>query len=423
VSEAAPIPAEPADAASPQSFTPARLLAYTVTWVSYAAYYFGRKGLSVAKVSIEAALGKPALYGLDTAYLAAYAAGQYLSGWMGDRVGARRLIGFGMLASALACFAFSASTAGTFFIVAMIANGLSQSTGWPGNVKAMAEWTPTEQRGSVMGVWSTCYQVGGIAATGLTALLVRRWGWPAGFSGPALILAAVGLGVLLLLRPGPLALTRTAAEEASPRVKAELAAARRRLLRSPLIWSLGSCYFCLKLIRYSLLLWLPYYLEKVLHYEKVLAANVSTAFEVGGIAGTILIGLASDRLRKIPRAMLAAVALLGLAASFGLYPIIGSTGVVANFLGLALIGFMLFGPDSLISGAAAQDAGGAGAAALAAGLINGIGSLGAIAQEVVTRGVSELWGWDRLFHVFLVLSLISVACLVPAFRQRQGQAA
>ena len=78
------------------------------------------------------------------------------------------------------------------------------------------------------------------------------------------------------------------------------------------------------------------------------------------------------------------------------------------------IGFLLFGPDSLLSGAAAQDAGGPGAAALAAGLINGIGSVGAIAQEAVTRGVSARWGWDGLFRVFVGLSLFSALCLVPA---------
>lgn len=395
-----------------------RAVAYAVTWISYATYYFGRKGLSVAKVSIEAALGKASLYGVETAYLAAYAVGQYVSGWLGDRVGARRLVGVGMLISAVACFAFGASAAGTFFLVAMLLNGLSQSTGWPGNVKAMAEWTPPERRGAVMGVWSTCYQVGGIAATSVAAMCVRAWGWPGGFFGPAVILALVGVAVLLLLKPGPLALRHTASDASPAHASPELAAARRRLLRSPLIWSYGVCYASLKLIRYSLLLWLPYYLEKVLHYEKVRAANVSNAFEVGGIAGTIVIGLLSDRLRNVPRSVVSAVSLVGLAGAFWLYPILGATGVAGNVVGLALIGFLLFGPDSLLSGAAAQDAGGAAAAALAAGLINGMGSIGAVLQEIVTRGVSGRWGWNGLFHAFVGLSLFGVLCLAPTFRRK-----
>ena len=409
-------PSAPPTDARASDRAPGRAVAYGLTWLSYATYYFGRKGLGVAKATMEASLGKTSLYGVETAYLAAYAIGQYLSGWMGDKTGARRLLGYGMLASAAACFAFGSSTGGALFLVAMFANGLAQSTGWPGNVKAMAEWTPPARRGAVMGLWSTCYQVGGIVATSAAAAAVRAWGWPWAFKGPAVAIALVGLLVLLLLRRGPLALATPTSAESAAQASADLAAARRRLLRSPVIWSYGVAYFCLKLIRYSLLLWLPYYLEKVLLYEKVRAANVSNSFEIGGIAGTIVIGLLSDRLRHVPRSVIAAISLLALAAAFQLYAVVGSTGQLANFLSMALVGFLLFGPDSLISGAAAQDAGGAGAAALAAGLINGIGSLGAILQEAVTRGVSARWGWDGLFHVFVALSLISALCLIPTFR-------
>jgi sugar phosphate permease len=396
---------------------PGRGVAYVVTWISYATYYLGRKGLPASKATIEGVLGKSSLYGVETAYLATYAIGQYVNGWLGDRVGARRLIGAGMIASAVACFAFGASSAGTFFIVAWLANGLAQSTGWPGNVKAMAEWTPPDRRGSVMGIWSTCYQVGGIVATNLAARFLRAGGWSWAFYGPAVLIAAVGVLVLLLLRPGPLALTHTASDTSPAKPSPELEAARKRLLRSPLIWSYGVAYFCLKLIRYSLLFWLAYYFETVLHYEKVLANDVSTAFEWGGVAGAIVIGLVSDRIRSVSRSVIAAISVVGLAGAFRIYLSVGATSVTANVLGLALIGFLLFGPDALLSGAAAQDAGGPGAAALAAGLINGIGSVGAVFQEAVTRGVSSRWGWDGLFWVFVGLSLLAALALAPTFRR------
>jgi sugar phosphate permease len=397
-----------------------RAVAYAVTWVSYATYYLGRKGLPAAKATMEGALGKASLVGVETAYLASYAIGQYVNGFLGDRVGARRLIGAGMLASAAACFAFGASSAGALFIVAWLANGFAQSTGWPGNVKAMAEWTPPDKRGAVMGIWSTCYQVGGIVATNLAARFLRAGGWSWAFFGPAIFIAAVGVLVLLLLRPGPLALTHTASDAAPSKASPELVAARRRLLRSPLIWSYGVAYFCLKLIRYSLLFWLAYYFETVLHYEKVLANDVSTAFEWGGVAGAIVIGLLSDRVRSVPRSVIAAISVVGLAGAFRIYLAVGATSVLSNVLGLALIGFLLFGPDALLSGAAAQDAGGAEAASLAAGLINGIGSVGAVFQEAVTRGVSARYGWNGVFGVFVGLSLLAAVALVPTFRRARA---
>lgn len=399
-----------------------RWAAWGLTWVSYATYYLGRKGISVAKAPIAESLGKDALVGVDTAYLAAYAAGQYINGFLGDRVGARKLIAAGMLVSAAACCAFGASSAGITFLLAFAVNGFAQSTGWPGNVKAMAEWTTPQNRGRVMGFWATCYQAGGIIATWFATLMLGLWGWRASFWGPAVVVALVGVLVLLFLKPGP------GANPAKPvsggdapnpiEVEHKRKLERSRVLKSPTIWCYGASYFGMKLIRYSILFWLPFYLTTALAYSKTTAGYMSISFEVGGVLGTIGMGLLSDRNRGISRSVLAAVWLVLLAGAIFLYAQIGATNLVVNFLVMALVGALLFGPDSLISGAAAQDAGGPYAAATAAGLVNGIGSIGAVLQEYVTRGVSQKYGWDKLFYVFVVLAVFSALCLVPTFKSR-----
>jgi sugar phosphate permease len=398
--------------------------AFSLTWLSYATYYLGRKGLSVAKTSIEGAFGERALCGVETGYLAMYAVGQFLCGGIGDRTGARRLIGFGMLASAAACIGFGFSSLATIFLVAMMINGIAQSSGWPGNVKAMAEWVPSSQRGRTMGLWSTCYQVGGIAANFLAARLLTAYGWRGSFIGPGLIIALVGVLVLVFLRKGPLA---PASPAGTPGADEELAAqkreASRRVLRSFTVWCYGASYFCIKLIRYSLLFWLPYYLEKVLHYARDDAAYFSSSFEIGGVVGTIVIGLLSDRLKHIPRSVIAASSLVCLAAALFLFLQVGASGRIANFVAMAIVGAFLFGPDALISAAAAQDAGGPLAAAQAAGIINGLGSIGGVLQESVTRGVSKAFGWNALFYVFVGLALLSAVGLAPTFRGKGARAA
>lgn len=401
-----------------------RALAFGVSWMSYATYYFGRKGVGVVKTSITAELGERALYGVETALLVAYALGQYVNGFLGDRLGARTLIAVGLCLSAVSCFAFGLSSLGIAFIVAYFVNGIAQSTGWPGNAKAMSEWTTSRDRGRVMGLWSTCYQAGGIIAAAACTRLAQAFGWRWAFFGPAIALPVVAVLVYLLLRPGPnrAGASATPGEEPSAaereRLSRERALEQKRLVRSPLLYSYGASYFCIKLVRYSLLFWLPLYLERQLGYSKTQAGYLSTSFEVGGLAGTILLGYLSDRMRDLPRAGIALVSLVGLAGALALYGQVGGTSMVVNFTVMALVGLLLFGPDSLLSGAAAQDAGGKHGAALAAGMINGLGSLGAILQEAVTRGVSSRWGWGALFHVFVGLALAAALCLVPAIRSR-----
>jgi sugar phosphate permease len=144
---------------------------------------------------------------------------------------------------------------------------------------------------------------------------------------------------------------------------------------------------------------------------------MSNAFEVGGIVGVIVIGTLSDRIRRYSRAFLGSLSLVLLAAALFFYARLGSDGTWTNVLFLALIGATLFGPDSLISGAAAQDAGGVHAASMATGFVNGVGSIGAMAQGLVVPAITARYGWQALFPVFMVFALLAGLALIPSFKR------
>jgi sugar phosphate permease len=78
--------------------------------------------------------------------------------------------------------------------------------------------------------------------------------------------------------------------------------------------------------------------------------------------------------------------LMTLSLVFGYYAV----SVAAVIIGFALTGLTLYGPDSLLSGAGAADVADDKASAVAAaGIINGIGSLGPIVQEQVVPWLLE----------------------------------
>jgi len=387
--------------------------AWCVTWLAYATYYMGRKGFSVSKKTLSdgLGLGEAQLGLIDTLYLAAYSLGQFGSGWLGDRIGARRLVGIGLLGSAASCALFGASSAALIFAALYFVNGLFQATGWPGTTRAMAEWTTPENRGTVMAFWSTCYQVGGIAANWVAGALLVTYGWRAAFYGPALLLALMGGTVLLLLEPGPRSTELGSRSEAE--AGAEIRAAQRLVVKSAELWSYGACYFFIKFVRYALLFWLPYFLSTTRGYPGDVAAWVSSAFEIGGVLGVIALGTFSDRARG-SRARHSALSLLGLALALFAYTPLSSHGVAMNALGLALIGALLFGPDALLSGAAAQDAGGPHAAAAATGLVNGVGSIGGMMAGLAIPQISQRFGWTALFPSLVAFAILSALALLPA---------
>lgn len=394
-----------------------------LSWLSYFSYYFTRKNFSVAKKPMAAELGlsKADLQWIDLASLAAYAVGQFVHGFLGDAIGPRRLVALGMLLTAGLSVLFGVSSLLGVFILLWGLNGFVQASGWPGNGKLMASWWSTHERGPIMGWWSTCYQAGGLAAT-VVATWLLVWGWRASFLGPALWVAVVAGAFWLFVRDGP-----SQVGLPDPEVPEGLSAEERRrlrreawplVLRNPRTWSLGVAYFCLKMIRYAFLYWLPFYLYEAYAYGAQKAGYVSMGFEAGGIPLVILAAYLADRVFGRRRIGVAAVSCVLLAGALWLYQDIGSAGLGWNVVGLMLIGGTLFAADSLVSGSAAQDLGGPHAAGLACGVINGIGSIGGVVQGFVTVGVSDAYGWHALFDVFIGLALVAGLALLPFVRVR-----
>lgn len=389
-----------------------QLRAFVLTWVSYASYYFARKNLAVSKTRLQDSLGlsTTALGSIDTVYLLAYAIGQFANGALGDRIGPRRLIAMGMLASAGMALCFGLSFSFWPMFLAWGINGLFQASGWPGNVKAMQPYFGPDQRGRVMGLWTTNYQAGGLLATVLATWLLSHYGWRMAFIGPALWVAIVGIVIFFALVQSPSERGLPSPNPDLPTGSADQPAQRApapkmlELLRNPVLLMLGSSYFCLKLIRYSLLNWLPFYLERQLHYSTASAGYMSLPFEMGGIPGSIAIGWISDRYFRKRRLTLAAPTLVVLGVALLAYQELGGLGKIWNIALLAAVGFLLFGPDSLLSGTMAQEIGGERATARVAGIINGMGSVGAMISPMLVAWGSHKLGWPMLFH-----SMVGVA--------------
>ena len=114
-----------------------------------------------------------------------------------------------------------------------------------------------------------------------------------------------------------------------------------------------------------------------------------------------------------------------MAFAFVLMYVKGSTDLLFFTISMGFAGFMLYGPDSLISGVGAIDVGSKRGALVAAGIINGTGSIGPIFQE-------EIIGWLYTKYdgslVPILIMLLGMAFLSAAltfylyWKSKQGKA-
>jgi len=391
------------------------------TYFGYAGYYLTRKVFTISKTSLADSFG----VGLDSIahiwsiYLIAYMLGMFVNSFVGRRWGPRLLLLGGLGTSILINIRFGFTNSYSSFMVLMFFNGLIQASGWPGTVGGIAHWLRKKERGTIMGFWSTNYLVGNIVVKMLGGFLLALWGWRYAFWGATLV--AFGIWWLIYFwqrtRPEDVGLEPIVSldDEDNREVKASLEdrisfKKYLKLLLNPIVPLMGMSYFSIKFLRYALDSWLPTFLN-LQGLDKASSAYYSSIFDIAGFGGVVLAGFALDRFFKGRWEKVVLLMSLGLVAGYFVVISYGQNPVMLA-LSFGLVGFMLYGPDTLLCGAAAVQVAGEKNAVAVAAIVNGIGSIGPVIQEEVIGllmgGKSSELGMRNTNYLALSMSILLV---------------
>ncbi|GBF91304.1 glycerol-3-phosphate transporter [Raphidocelis subcapitata] len=386
--------------------------------------------------------GQSLLGQVDLAFLAAYAIGMFVAGHIGDRTDLRVFLAGGMVLSGLMTTLFGMAYFWdvhnmSYFIFIMILGGAFQSTGWPSVVSIMANWFGKGKRGLVMGVWNAHTSLGNIAGT-VIASACLQYGWGYSFVVPGIAMSAMGVAVYLLLvvQPSDVGLPTAGSYESvkstdEPQpdddTSAKPAAAEGESVTFWEAWaipgvaSFALCLFFSKLIAYTFLYWLPYYIKSTPIQGQLLSArqagDLSTLFDVGGVAGGILAGHLSDKTGA--SALVATCFTAACVPALWLYRAYGHMTLATNVALMMACGFLVNGPYALITTAVSADLGtheslngNAKALATVTAIIDGMGSIGAAIGPFLTGYIAEAAGFDGVFGMLYTSAILAGALLV-----------
>uniref|UniRef100_A0A1I7RNS3 MFS domain-containing protein n=1 Tax=Bursaphelenchus xylophilus TaxID=6326 RepID=A0A1I7RNS3_BURXY len=414
-----------------------RVLVFTLTFIAYAFYHASRKNLSGVKKSVQnewlandthepffddETRAKTFLGTLDALFMLCYSGGLVLWGGIGDRWNPLYITVLGMVGSGVFLTLFGALPAYThwfsviYYIIIYALFGLVQGAGWPNAVTIMANWFKTN-RGFVMGLWAACQPVGNIMGA-LIVSLVLPWGYEMTFVVNSILIVAFGIVLLFTVKPKP----PVELEESS----AQLDVPAEEVSHEPIsMWhALGLpnvlpyclCNACLKFVNYAFFFWLPLYLSSAFHWDESVANQLAAWYDFGGIVGSVLGGIISDRLgHRSPVITTMLIASIGLL--FG-YSDAGPNKLV-NILLMTLLGVTISGPYNLIVGTIAVDlgsqpalAGNPKAMSTVTGLVDACGSLGSAVGQLFVPLVQDGLGWAYVFYLFILMNALSVLCLI-----------
>ncbi len=396
--------------------------------VGYALYYFVRKNLSMAMPALEADLGltKTDLGLILTLFSVIYGVGKLVNGMLADRANARYFMAIGLLGAAVVnvFFGFGASLA--WFGACWLFNAYFQSMGWPPCARLLTHWYPKQRLGTWWGVWNMSHQLGGAGILVLGGYLVANHGWRSAFYVPA-GLAVVGVVVMLtLLRDTPRSVGLPPVETLEPDaagaavVDEEEDLPLRRILfeqvlTNKLVWLMSFANFFVYVVRIGMLDWAPTYLVEAKGSSLEGAGWQVAGLEIAGILGSIGAGVISDRVFRGNRAPVNVAYMVGLIVFVLLLWFIPAGHVWLDAGALVGVGFLVYGPQMLVSVAAADYAS-KKAAATATGMTGLFGYLGSAVCGIGVGLVVDRWDWDGGFVLFTAaavggLVLFTVALL------------
>jgi len=410
---------------------------FWLLWTAYASYYLCRVNFAVAQPLLlkefpdwtNARIGV-----IPSTYAIFYALGQIINGALCPRLGARLMMTVALALAAGTNLLFAFTSTFHVMLVLWAVNGYAQSAGWSLLVQTLANWTTSQRRGTVMGLISTCYTVGNVISWLLAGQLCEALGWRAAFWVPSLILLPVAVVFSALLRnspeeagfppvrddgPAP-APAPARAGATSPPAALATGAILRRTFANRVLWILGVGFFCMNAVRYSFMNWSVQYMADFQGRSIKGSALTAVVIPLVGSLGAIAAGWISDTVFGKRRAPVCALMQFGLAAvcvGFTFVPR-GQWLTATTLLGLA--GFLIYGPDMLMSGAATVDISHPRAASLATGFTMCLGALGSIFSGAGVGWLRDLarGDWNLVFYVLAGLVLVAAAFMVSIWNAR-----
>jgi MFS transporter, ACS family, hexuronate transporter len=266
--------------------------------------YFDRQTLPVAIRAIqrEIPVTNTQFSHLQAAFLAAYALMYAGSGKLIDILGTRKGFLLIMLWWSLACASQGLAVSVPLLAVSLFLLGMGEGGGFPAATKAMAEWFPTQERSTAMGLMNAGTAVGAVAAPPLIAITLAHLSWRWVF----FLAGAVGLAWTLwwikayhpaATHPNLSATERQElAEVLAPKVSSSEKVRWIDLFRYPQVLGLVVAKFLSDAAWYFYIFWLPKYLYDVHHFDtKQVGYFAWIPYAAAGI-GSLLGGWFSSRL-------------------------------------------------------------------------------------------------------------------------------
>jgi len=266
--------------------------------------YLDRVTISLVGVRIKAAfhLSNTQFGWVLSAFVLAYAIFEIPSGFLGDRIGQRRVL----LRIVIMWSVFTALTGVANSLFSLIAIrflfGMGEAGAYPNSCGVLSRWVPKSETSRSISWLSMGSHSGAALAPLIVVPLAMSYGWRV----PFFVNGALGLIWVLVCwlwfrnNPGEMKGISQAEKELIEKnrnyIKHDQPFTWKLVIANPMLWALYISYFTIQWANYFFAAWLPTYLQEGKHFsEQQMKITTTWVFSVG-ILGSFLAGIIGDSL-------------------------------------------------------------------------------------------------------------------------------
>jgi sugar phosphate permease len=284
-------------------FTRARRTIFGIVLASFVLSFFHRTAPAAiaGELTRAFAINSAVLGTLAATYFYVYTLLQIPVGVLADTLGPRRILSAGSIVAGLGSLLFALAPSWEIAAAGRTLVGVGVSVAFIAILKVSAAWFPANRFATLNGITLCAGNLGAVVAGLPLAWIVTQTSWRGVFVGLAALSTALGVATWLFVRDRPEELGFVSRMQAPAAIGNAMSAhwsrALVRVLANPATWP---GFFVNVGIAGSYLafagLWAIPYLEQVHGMGRVTAAEHTSALLLGVAAGSIVVGVISDRL-------------------------------------------------------------------------------------------------------------------------------
>lgn len=331
------------------------------------------------------------------------------AGVIGDRIGIKKIILIGIIASVVGQLLFAWAPDYTLLMIGRAISGLGVGLLFVGPYTMAVNWFERERKSGVaLGIMFTSDGIGSYLSLYAFAIVLTAFGWRTGSILGAVFLVVVFLIAAIFLKDAPKdPATHASAAEADTSGRSTISWLFSRNVLVAALFFIGEWgIFAIVAV------WMPTILIEDAGWDPLLAGLLASLYVIFGIVPSILFGLISDRMTHRKRLIIAAGAVMTLSMAILTVALSGGNyALVAIMLPIVGLGVYTGMPVAL---ALASDSVPAGKAGAVNGFVLGIGFIvGGFVYPYVMGAVKDATGEFTAGFVAMIVATLILNFLVP----------